>query len=77
MKQKLTNEICCKMNSHLTPVQNELLRTTLVHVFSEFGLQDSIEPDIDNIAEQNAHLIQLFIAAKKIEGYSCPRSSHG
>lgn len=70
MKQKLTNEICRQMSNHLTPVQNELLRSTLVHVFTEFGLNDSIEPDIDNIAEQNTHLIQLFIAAKKIEGCS-------
>lgn len=70
MKQKLTNEICQKMKNHLSPAQTELLRDTLTHVFSDFGLNDSIEPDMESITEQNEHLIQLFIAAKKIEGCS-------
>lgn len=70
MKQKLTNEICQKMKNHLSPAQTELLRDTLTHVFTDFGLNDSIEPDMESITEQNEHLIQLFIAAKKIEGCS-------
>lgn len=70
MKQKLTNEICRRMTNHLNSLQFELLRETLIQVFTDFGLNDSIEPDTENIAEQNLHLIQMFIAAKKIEGCS-------
>lgn len=70
MKQKLTNEICRRMTNHLNSLQIELLRETLTQVFTDFGLNDSIEPDAENIAEQNLHLIQMFIAAKKIEGCS-------
>lgn len=70
MKQKLTNEICRRMTNHLNSLQIELLRETLTQVFTDFGLNDSIEPDTENIAEQNLHLIQMFIAAKKIEGCS-------
>ena len=70
MKNKLTREICRLMDKHLTPMQNELLKSTLNQVFSDFGLNEISEEEILKNSEQNNRLIQLFIAAKKIEGCS-------
>lgn len=70
MKKELTNEICRLMNKHLNPSQLECLRSTLNQVFSNFGINDTSDTDILKNSEQNQHFIQLFVAAKKIEGCS-------
>ena len=70
MKTTLTNEICTRMETHLSAEQNKILESTLMQVFDAFALEETSEqlPQIDQ--RENARLINLFIAAKKIEGGS-------
>lgn len=70
MKTLLTQEICSRMESHLSVEQNKILESTLTQIFDVLEFQDSPEslPQIDS--RENAHLVNLFIAAKKIEGCS-------
>lgn len=70
MKSELIHEICHLMQPHLSPDQNRILETVLNQVFDTCNLPDcSIDtPAVDS--RQNKKLIQLFIAAKKIEGCS-------
>lgn len=70
MKQELIHEICRLMNNHLTQDQNKLLKNTLSQVFTHFGLPDSSEQTSPKDFECNTRLINLFVAAKKIEGCS-------
>lgn len=70
MKQKLTNQICTQMQNHLTPSQIEILRDTLICTFTSVSLGESEKETISDFSDQNTHLIELFIAAKKIEGCS-------
>ena len=70
MKTQLTNEICSIMNSHLSPEQNRLLRGTLHQVFTSFSLPDSSPLFSEGDFQQDIKLINLFIAAKRIEGCS-------
>lgn len=70
MKQHLTNEICSMMERHLNQNQNDLLRQTLNHVFCDLSLPNSSSETLVEDYEENTKLINLFIAAKKIEG--CP-----
>lgn len=70
MKTQLTNEICSIMINHLSPEQNRLLKSALHQVFANFSLPDhaSLFPEDDY--QQDVKLINLFIAAKRIEGCS-------
>lgn len=70
MKTLLTHEICRLMNHHLSPEQNRILENTLYQVFANHSLPD-ISSNLSRECKQKTHhLIELFIAAKKIEGCS-------
>lgn len=70
MKATLINEICGLMKAHLTDEQNNLLRINLQKVFRQFNIPDS-SPSLSEQAQQvNMKLLNLFIAAKRIEGCS-------
>lgn len=70
MKATLINEICDLMKAHLTDEQNNLLRMNLQKVFRQFNIPDS-SPSLSEQAQQvNMKLLNLFIAAKRIEGCS-------
>ncbi len=70
MKTTLINEICNLMNEHLTDEQNQLLRTTLQKVFRQFNIPDDSGALSEQAQQTNMKLLNLFIAAKKIEGCS-------
>lgn len=70
MKTQLTQEICQRMRSHLSPEQSKLLEDTLLQVFDSFDLQDEAPPNSVRDQRENTRLINLFIASKKIEGCS-------
>ena len=70
MEDNLTNRICSQMQQHLTQAQLALLRDTLVQTLTEAELNAPIKTSNKSIVEDNKHLIELFIAAKKIEGCS-------
>ena len=70
MKTALINEICNLMNEYLTEDQNQLLRTNLQKVFHQFNIPDSSCNLSDQAQQTNMKLLNLFIAAKKIEGCS-------
>lgn len=70
MKTQLTHEICHLMSSHLSPEQNRILKNTLLQVFSNFSLPENSTAFSTEDYQQNTKLINLFIAAKKIEGCS-------
>lgn len=70
MKTTLINEICDLMNEHLTDEQKQLLRTTLQKVFRQFNIPDDSGALSEQAQQTNMKLLNLFIAAKKIEGCS-------
>jgi len=71
MKQNLINEICTIMEHHLSKDQNQILEHTLNMVFEKTLFMNSSQQTNTRIdLEQNKSLINLFIAAKKIEGCS-------
>lgn len=70
MKRKMTQEICDRMRAHLSPDQNKLLESTLFQVFDNFDLPSDTEHTTVREQRENTRLINLFIAAKKIEGCS-------
>lgn len=70
MKKELIHEICHLMAPHLTSEQNHLLKNVLRQVLNNFGLPDASEQISDSDLTKNTELINLFIAAKKIEGCS-------
>ncbi len=70
MKYALIHEISYLMSSHLSPEQNRILETTLNQVFTNFNIPESPEQIPPVNQRQNSNLINLFIAAKKIEGCS-------
>lgn len=70
MKTTLINEICDLMNEHLTDEQNQLLRTTLQKVFRQFNIPDDSGALSEQAQQTNMKLLNLFIAAKKIDGCS-------
>lgn len=70
MKTELINEICSLMHEHLSEDQNRLLKHTLQKVFRQFNIPDD-SGHLSNQAQQtNMRLLNLFTAAKKIEGCS-------
>lgn len=70
MKNLLCNEICRLMNPHLSSEQTLVLKQTLLQVFSNFNLPEQTPASSQEDYQQNTKLINLFIAAKKIEGCS-------
>ena len=70
MKTQLTNEICSIMINHLSPEQNRLLKSALHQVFTNFSLPDHASLFPEDAYQQDVKLINLFIAAKRIEGCS-------
>lgn len=70
MKLQLTHEICCQMEPHLTRKQCEILEKTLLQVFSGITLPNESEKPSPENYQQNIRLIDLFVAAKRIEGCS-------
>lgn len=70
MKTALINEICDLMKAHLTDEQNNLLRTNLQKVFRQFNIPDSSPVLCEQAQQVNMRLLNLFIAAKRIEGCS-------
>ena len=70
MKSYLTNEICQLMNPHLSPDQNRQLKSTLVRVFAKVNLSESPSDFSPDDSKHNQKLIDLFVAAKRIEGCS-------
>lgn len=70
MKTTLINEICLQMNEHLTEEQNLLLKSCLQKVFRQFNIPDSTGLITEQAQQTNMRLLNLFIAAKKIEGCS-------
>ena len=70
MKTTLINEICDLMREHLTDEQNQLLRSNLQKVFRQFNIPDGSGALSPQAQQTNMKLLNLFIAAKKIEGCS-------
>lgn len=70
MKKELIHEICQLMAPHLSSKQNHLLKTILGQVLTNFGILENSEQMSDKDLAHNTELINLFLAAKKIEGCS-------
>lgn len=70
MKKELTHEICQRMTPHLNELQNHLLQAVLNQVFSNFGIPEEEQQLSSKDQQQNTKFINLFVAAKKIEGCS-------
>lgn len=70
MKTLLAKEICQIMHRHLSPEQNRILESSLHHVFSHHELPQISSEALQEIHHSNSHYIEMFIAAKKIEGCS-------
>lgn len=70
MKAEMIQEICLAMESHLSPDQNRILKKTLKQTFQHYNILDETPQSQPDVQSQNTHLINLFIAAKKIEGCS-------
>lgn len=70
MKTTLINEICRQMKQHLSPEQNRILENTLHQIFTNYNLPDDDSQKELESQQNNRRLINLFIAAKKIEGCS-------
>lgn len=70
MKTNLTQEICNRMSIHLSAEQNKLLKSTLLQVFDAFDLTETAVQTELLDQRENTRLINLFIAAKRIEGCS-------
>ena len=70
MKTILINEVCNLMRDHLTDSQQHLLRISLEKVFHQFNIPVSSSNLSPFSSQTNTKLLNLFIAAKKIEGCS-------
>ena len=70
MKTELINEICSLMHEHLSEDQNRLLKHTLQKVFRQFNIPDDTGHLSNQAQQTNMRLLNLFTAAKKIEGCS-------
>lgn len=70
MKTALINEVCHLMNGHLTEEQNHLLRANLLKVFRQFNIPDDSCSLSGQSDQADMRLLNLFIAAKKVEGCS-------
>ena len=70
MKAILIQEVLNAMKNHLTEEQSFLLKQTLEKVMSNFHIPSSSDQLSENAQETNTKLLNLFLAAKKIEGCS-------
>lgn len=71
MKKELVNEICTIMDHYLSKDQNQILEHTLNAVFEKARIPERTQQEtVQMFQEQNTKLINLFLAAKKIEGCS-------
>lgn len=70
MKKIMINEICQLMSIHLTKEQNDLLKATLQKVLGSYNIPDYSEEISPQAQQTNTRLLNLFIAAQKIEGCS-------
>lgn len=70
MKTELINEICTTMKQHLSQEQNRMLAQTLQKVLANFNVPDRTDTINEFGQQKNTKLVNLFIAAKKIEGCS-------
>lgn len=70
MKKELIHEICQLMAPHLSQEQNHVLKNILGQVFTNFGLPENSGQLSNDDFAHNTELINLFLAAKKIEGCS-------
>lgn len=70
MKKLLIKEISQLMRRHLSPEQNRILESTLNQVFANHELPETPSGITEETNFNNVHLINTFIAAKKIEGCS-------
>lgn len=70
MKKLLIKEISQLMRRHLSPEQNRILESTLNQVFTNHELPETPSGITEETNFNNVHLINTFIAAKKIEGCS-------
>ncbi|GHS88986.1 phage integrase [Campylobacterota bacterium] len=69
MKDKLITEIQTSMASALNPSQQEELRRVLTYHLHNVDLAERKAPDPQEIVE-NERLLEVFIAAKRVEGCS-------
>lgn len=70
MKQDVMNDIVQEMLSCLNNAQVEQLKKVLEHVLYNYDLVESGQSNECEAKERNSHFIQLFLAAKRIEGCS-------
>lgn len=70
MKAEMIHEIFLSMEKHLSPEQNRILKRTLQQTFQHYNIPEHTDLTPPDTQQQNSHLINLFIAAKKIEGCS-------
>lgn len=68
MKNTIINEIILKMQTKLNNGQLEELKKTLEHVLLSYDMTENSNIEDKNLSNQN--FIELFLAAKKIEGCS-------
>ena len=70
MKTILINEICHLMQHHLSAEQNRILENTLHRVLANHALPEASADTEKEKQQTNTHYIDLFIAAKEVEGCS-------
>ena len=70
MKTVMIHEICNSMKQHLSPEQIILLEETLENVFKDFCLPNQMNELTPDDQLENTRILNLYIAAKKIEGCS-------
>ena len=70
MKTELFKEVCNKMNPHLSAAQSIILEQTLHQVFQNISVSARSLSASDTDRAENEKLLNLYIAAKKIEGCS-------
>jgi len=69
MKDKLITEIQEKMSSMLNQMQLSELRRVLTYTLNKIALTEKTSPELTE-AKENGGLLNVFIAAKRIEGCS-------
>lgn len=68
MKKELINEVLRQMLPHLNNAQSEQLKKVLEHTFYDCEIIEN-KKEVDTL-KSNAHLTELFISSKRIEGCS-------
>ena len=70
MKQTLINDVVQGMLPYLDNGQIEELQKVLKHALFKVEIQAKNTPKIEEIADENNKLVELFLSAKRIEGCS-------